>query len=204
MAAVVRYESRKSRRLSQGDIYRDVAIVEGCDPQDVSRTSFPYAVILSQECDLEQDWKAYTEQPGEPNGADYQQYSQEDKLLRHIMLAPCYVADAFREGVHIANRQMRTIPDGEWKKNISENKHIRYHCLPECEGFLQQDLVVDFKHYFTIERDAFYAKARKDFTYVCSVAVLYRDAMARRFAEYLSRIGFPERDQVVKGTKSLP
>jgi len=197
----IHYSHHTLPPVSQGDIYRNVAILEGASQEDASRTHFPYAIVLTQECDLQQDWNAFRELDSvEPE--EESRRSLEDKLLRHIIFAPCYVAAKFREGTHVKGRIMNTWNSKQWQSQICENKHIRYYYLPRKEGLLEQDLVVDFKHYFTVERATFYTHAKREYEYVCSVAILYRDALARRFAEYLSRIGFPEVDQLVKGTKS--
>ena len=58
---------------------------------------------------------------------------------------------------------------------------------------------MDFKHCYSVERDHFYesAKRKQESAYVCSVAILYRDALSRRFGDYMVRIGFPDDDEVV-------
>jgi len=200
--STIHYSRHDSPRVSQGDIYRDVAILEGASREDAKRTHFPYAIVLTQECDLQQDWNAFRELDSiEPE--EESRRPLEDKLLRHIIFAPCYVADMFRKGDHVAGRIMNTWNDKQWGNQISKNKHIRYYYLSREEGLLEQNLVVDFKHYFTVERGTFYTHAKSEYEYVCSVAILYRDALSRRFAEYLSRIAFPETDELVKGTKSV-
>jgi len=100
---------------------------------------------------------------------------------------------------------MQTWTAKQMNKQIKENKHIRYHFLPSEPGFQEQNLVVDFKHYFSIQRTQFYelAKVRSEFAYVCSIALLYREALSKRFSDYLSRIGFPNEDELVSGTKIL-
>jgi len=200
--STIHYNRHTFPPVSQGDIYRNVAILEGANQEDAKRTHFPYAIVLTQECDLQQDWNAFRRLDSvEPE--EKSRRSLEDKLLRHIIFAPCYVAGMFRKGDHVAGRIMSTWTGDRWKNQIRENKHIRYYYLPRKEGLLEQDLVVDFKHYFTVERGTFYTHAKSEYEYVCSVAILYRDALARRFAEYLSRIAFPETDELIKGTKSV-
>ena len=203
MAVIGRYIVRRIARLSQGDIYRNVTIVEGEFPDNLDRTSFAYSVLLSQDCDLQQDWDANLELMKLTSTDIEQKRKLEDKILRHLILAPCYVAEAFKDGVHIEGRHMQTWNTKQMDKQIKENKHIRYHFLPSEPGLQEQNLVVDFKHYFSIQRAQFYelAKARGEFTYVCSIALLYREALSKRFGDYLSRIGFPNEDELVRGTK---
>jgi hypothetical protein len=190
-------------RLSQGDIYRNVTIVEGEYPDNLDQTLFAYSVLLSQDCDLQQDWDANLELMKLTSTDIKERRKLEDKLLRHLILAPCYVAEAFKDGIHIKERYMQTWNTKEMEKQIKANKHIRYHFLPSEPGLQEQNLVVDFKHYFSIQRDQFYelAKRRGKFEYVCSIAVLYREALSKRFGDYLSRIGFPNGDELMSSTK---
>lgn len=198
------YVARSSPRLSQGDIYRSVRIVEGSYPDGLRETTFGYSVLLSQDCDLEQDWNASVSLTALSEDDLDERQKTEDKVLRHVILAPCYVEEAFREGQHLAGREMQKWSSRQMENLIRPNKHIRYHHMPGESGLLEQALVVDFKHYFSVERDQFYeyAKQRAEFEYVCSVAVLYREALSKRFGDYLARIGFPEDDEVVRGTRS--
>jgi len=77
------YMVRQKRRVSQGDIYKDLNIIEGRDPvadSILSETHYGYGIVLSQECDLTWDWQNYRElESGEEN-------PKHDKLLRHIIL----------------------------------------------------------------------------------------------------------------------
>jgi len=205
MAVIGRYIARRIARLSQGDIYRNVTIVEGEYPDGLDQTSFAYSVLLSQDCDLQQDWDANLGLMKLTSADIEERRKLEDKILRHLILAPCYIAKAFREGEHIEERHMQTWNKKEMEKQIKENKHIRYHFLPNEPGLQEQNLVVDFKHYFSMQRDQFYelAKRRHEFEYVCSIALLYREALSKRFGEYLSRIGFPNEDELVNGMKIL-
>jgi hypothetical protein len=178
---------RQKRRVSQGDIYKDLNIIEARDPADDSKpseTHYGYGIVLSQECDLEWDWQNYRElESSEEN-------SKHDKLLRHIILAPCYPFELFLEGNHIEGRCM-----GIWKgfrKPIKQNNHKRFHFLVKQDEINLPNLVVDFKHYFTLDRDVFYKMRTKPGKYVCSLDRLYREELSRRFAAYQARIGLPD------------
>lgn len=154
-------------------------------------------MIVTQDCDLEQDWKAQVEH--QSRGLE----DPGDKGLRHIMLVPAYVADAFREGQHIEGRTMRPWNTKEIER-VQKQEHKRYDYLSRESGLLEQNLVVDFKHYFTVERDCFYRNSKETgaFEYLCTLGILYREALTRRFCEYLSRIGFPEQNALVLGLNS--
>ena len=119
------YISRNAPRLSQGDIYRNVRIVEGEYPDGLKQTSFGYSILLSQDCDLEQDWHASVALK-DLAGTDLDEIRKvEDKVLRHVIMALCYVAEEFKEGQHLECRAMQTWSGKEMEKLIKPNKHIR-------------------------------------------------------------------------------
>jgi len=171
-----------------------VGILEGSSTEDLKRTDYRYSVIVTQDCDLEQDWAAREEQRRQARS------DPGDQALTHIMLVPAFVAEAFAAGTHFADRRMEGWGSKRFK-HIEEHTLVRYHFLTREEGLLEQNLVVDFKHYFTVDRDCFYrqAKEARTFDYLCSLGILYREAFSRRFSEYLSRIGFPPTNVQVLG-----
>lgn len=189
---MLQYMIRRGKRASQGDIYKDIAIIEARDPDNASKlikTSYGYVIVLSQECDLARDWDNYREL--EAGSAD----GKHDKLLRHVILAPCYPFERFLEGDHIHARRMNIWKKKEFQEQIRQNNHKRFHFLAKQDGINLPNLVVDFKHYFTLERDVFYRLKAKPGKYVCSLDKLYREEFSRRFAAYQARIGLPEEVQ---------
>jgi len=85
---------------------------------------------------------------------------------------------------------MGRIPSDEWRK-VCQNNVYRYHYLGNAEEQQVPELILDFKHYFTIPRDIAY---RPDFKkcYLATMDDLFREHLSQRFANYLSRIGLPE------------
>ena len=179
------YENRRLARASQGDIYGEVQVLEQAVP-DNRTTTYGYATVLTQDCDLEQDWDAHKKVSERGGGL-----TDADKYLRHLILAPCYVLEQFLGGTHIGGRAMKKWPRKEFENYVRDDKHVRYHCLPSHGEYGVPDLVVDFKHYFSIERDAFYSGTKQQASYICSLGLLHRQALAQRFASYLSRVGIP-------------
>lgn len=65
----VEVKRKKLSRIAQGDIFRDVECIERVIERrgiiEVSKVVFPLAVVLTQDCDLEQDakYKAKSHQP---------------------------------------------------------------------------------------------------------------------------------------------
>lgn len=175
-------------RIRQGDIYRDIEFVESASEQDgeieISVIRFPLCIVLSQDCDLE----------GENSRRVENKTNADNKFLLSTVLAPLYNFDHFRIGEHLSNLQLRLEDFGPRKKSkcnfIVTNQNPRYHYLSIPPGHrIVQELVVDFKHYFTVPFD--YLESRRGSNFVVAVKELYREDIVQRFASFLSRIGLP-------------
>lgn len=177
-------------RAAQGDIYRKIRVPNSASPVngedgeelEITEIEYPYAVVLSQECDLEQDHL------NRENAQD-----KHDKFLPAILFAPAYLAEKLRKGEHLkdVDLKMQNINTERWKI-VKKNDNLRYHYLRKDPNFGVLDLVIDFKHYFTISRDLFFINILNDQHYVASLDFLFREDLSNRFCHYLSRIGLPE------------
>jgi len=181
------YKPRQDIRPSQGAIYRDieVSVAVGGPDIDLQRWTFPYSAVMTQECDLLQDDSARQAEPKSDSARD-------DKLLLAVLLCPAYKAAAFRNGEHLQflGRRMQRHSSNSWRR-IKSNQNARYHYLSEWRELQVAELVVDFKHFFTLPievlRDAF----GNDKHYIARLSSLYREDLSQRFASYLARIGLP-------------
>ena len=72
---------------------------------------------------------------------------------------------------------------------IKNNQDPRYHFLRKDLDLQVPELVIDFKHYYTIPRDFLYEKIEHH--YLGTMSELFREFLSQRFAFYLSRIGLP-------------
>ncbi len=160
-------------RYEQGDILRDVTLIQWADLDkervlNVVERTLSYCVIVSQECDLEHDYNTRRIAEG----------ATKDKYLQTLLMCPAYQAETFRDGDH------------GWSR-LKQNNLARYHYLERHQDFQIPELVVDFKHYVTVPREILY---REQFNtcYVATIEIMYRDHLSGRFAHYLSRIGLPE------------
>lgn len=187
---MTRYHRRESSitRPCQGAIYRDVTVLptiplNDTDSEDeLTVIDYNYAVMLTQECDLERDF--YSHQ-GDPE--------KHDKFLPSLLLAPAYLAQSLRNGEHLADigLKMQHINSDRWRV-VKRNGNKRYHYLTKDTDFGVPALVIDFKHYFTIPRDNLYRQLVNAEHYVASLDVPFREHLSSRFTHYLSRIGLPE------------
>lgn len=181
------YENSRSERLQQGDIFRDVTVVEGVEEEKdavvAKYRSLTYVVVLSQDCDLEQDFRNRENLDSKTN----------DKYLQWVLLCPAYIADIFRDGSHLnkLGLTMQSWPGRDDWKRITQNQIYRYHFLEAFPDLQIPELVLDFKHCVTAPRSVLYREECKA-GYLGTVSELYRESLSGRFAHYLCRIALPE------------
>ena len=199
------YRYHDSLKIFQGDILRDVNIIVEYNDVEDNEFKMPYIVILSQDCDLNQDFNSYSK---------YTKYNDEldlininfdtfdkkkvddfrkvyDKLLPSILVCPAFPAEKLRNGNHLQNYNnfiMQHISSKDWKK-VENNEVARYHYLKPFPDFQIPKLVVDFKRYYTLPTHYVYSIFEE--SYVGSLNELYLERLSQRFVNYLSRIGLP-------------
>jgi len=139
----------------------------------------PYAIIITQDCDLAQDFHSR------------QSPSAINRTIPNILF--CEVTTATDLFGKLGGKQK------EWEREkIDKNKNERYHFLQRIDANADteqtgiEELGIDFKRYFTIPTDEVYERIRigqaKRRTILASP---YLEHFSCRFAYYLSRIGLP-------------
>jgi hypothetical protein len=175
-------------RLFQGDIISNVEFVEYAIEKngqiEISKILFPYVYVLTQDCDLEQDY----------NNRNKPQSDNQDKHLISVIVAPLYNIEHVYDGTHLLDigLKMQTISKNQSKsdnKLLRQNNNSRYHFLEFPKEVEITDSVIDFKHYFTINHNILLEQ--KNTNFVCKISELYREHISHRFAFFLSRIGLP-------------
>lgn len=175
-------------RYHQGDILRDIILIqwaeeaEGDQSVQIQAQILPYSIVMSQDCDLEQDFKNQTDAASKDT----------DKYLQSILLCPAYPALNLKEGSHLEHLDMKMgrLNSDQWRQ-VKSNNNARYHYLIGAPDYQVPDLAVDFKHFFTIPRNVLYRSDYKD-KYIATISELFRENLSMRFAQYLSRIGLPD------------
>jgi len=185
---MTKVRSNKLSRLSQGDIFKDVEMVEYIIERngllEYSKIVFPLIVVLTQDCDLEQDHKFRRD--GNSN-------KTQDKWIMSILLAPLYNVEHVYQGEHLSELDLRMEIINKTKspgKTLRNNERPRYHYLSFPPSIPITDSVVDFKHYFSVNGRYLHRLRTKNF--VCRLAPLFREDLSQRFAAYSSRIGLPQ------------
>jgi hypothetical protein len=183
----VRHE--KLNRICQGDIYRDIEFIEYVADMkgeiEISKILFPLVIVLTQDCDLEQDFKFRF-------GRGKFRPVTQDKFILSVLVAPLYNAEHVYTGEHLdqIGIQMQTINKNKTPgDNLRKNETLRYHYLEFPPDIPIPPSVIDFKHYFSA--NVKYLKKIRKNNFICSVSPLYREDISQRFASFLSRIGLP-------------
>jgi len=183
-------------RICQGDILRDIVyplIISFHEEEiDAETIILPYSVVITQDCDLDRDFK-------NRNTPDSNSH---DKYLQSILISPAYLAAPFKEGSHLNEfgLTMERIPSKDFKK-IKENKNDRYHYLTYNTDLQVPELVIDFKHYYTISRDSLYEEYHSH--YLATMNELFRERLSQRFANFISRIGLPEFKEIEQSVETI-
>jgi len=187
MEKKTRIRRKKSTRVCQGDIFGDVEMIEYVIEHEgnieLSRIVFPLVVVLTQDCDLEQEHRVRWSRNGR---------ATQDKWLISILVAPLYNIEHVYQGKHLSDIGMNMEPINEKKspgKNLRKNERPRYHYLSFPTDQPIVDSVVDFKHYFSVNGN--YLRSLRRTNFICRLAPLYREDLSHRFAAYLARIGLP-------------
>jgi hypothetical protein len=183
-------------RLYQGEIIANVVewvpsyAAEALDVvSNVSPVIYDLSVVVTQDCDLEQDWRKRNESPNT------------DTSLSCVLLCPA----RFAAPVFNSDPQVR----GEGTDRIRKNQSMRYHFLAEISTSADTATVgpgamlVDFKALFTVRTIELYRQLRVNTNPAkrgFRLETPWAEHLQNRFANYHSRIGLP-RDHFVAGAR---
>lgn len=188
---MIKVELKESNRIRQGDILKDIELIESIEILDgnieIRKIIFPYTIVLTQDCDLEQEFKNRQK----ISKLEDDLVVEFDKYLVSVLLAPIYNIEHIWNGEHLSllGLKMQSINKNRTPgQNIMNNDNPRYHYLEFSSEVNVVNSVIDFKHYFSVNLE--YLNKNYD-KFICSVSELYRENISMRFANYLSRIGLP-------------
>ncbi|MBU4374293.1 MAG: hypothetical protein KJ714_07645 [Euryarchaeota archaeon] len=187
------YIKHNGDRIYQGDILRDFKYQDRVFIEDnkikIQERNIPYLIVLTQDCDLEWDFNNHKE--NEEVQDKIKDKINQDKFLQSILICPAYPAEKVRLGTHLEelDLNMEKLNSDRWNL-VKTNQNSRYYFLDNESDLQIPDLVIDFKHYYSIPRDMLYKEIKK--YYIGSINELFRECLSQRFAFYLSRIGLPK------------
>ena len=175
--------------IQQTAILRDVELPDvrfrAGQRVEVAFASWPWLLVLNQDCDLLLDRLAREGKPSVEGGNAV----KKDKLLRTILLCPAFSEVHVLSGTYVEDAT-------QWSHKeapvILENRHERYHVLP-AEEPVGEPLVLDFKLILAVHPE--YLQRWVDEHPQSVIAVLlppYRDRLMQRFLNYFGRIALPD------------
>ncbi len=185
------YRKPTADRILQGDILRDVnfrfewVIPDQTQEEEkykaIEEYDFPYSVVLSQDCDLQEDYMDRRDEG----------LSGHDSYIPSIIICPAFRALELKEGQHLEDfgykMQYKNKHDFKF---IKKNREPRYHYLPKDTEYDIPHLILDFKQIYALPR-AYLYRIYKHY-YLASINELIREHLCQRFSFYFSRIGEPE------------
>lgn len=174
----------EGRALRQGDLISnarafEIRSMDGDKPAGIVRT-YGLSVIVTQDCDLEQDYKARFP----TSGTD----TNPDKLLFGILLCGVHEEATLKAGMHRPNAQK--FGSKEWRP-VEQNQSPRYQYFGWVPP-LGKQLVADFKDSFMVPCDFLYAELDAHSAQrAVQMDSPYKEHLLQRFAWYLMRVGLP-------------
>jgi hypothetical protein len=145
----------------------------------------PHAIILTQDCDLDWDYKARREQ-GDENKLQL-------KTVPSIMFCELLPEDVLRQNLRNAGVRASKLWD-----RVVQNRDERYHWIPRVDaaddraGEGLSPLVADFKRTFTIPTDEAYIRLQLGTRRRTTIEVPYLLHLSHRFGFYMSRVALPD------------
>jgi hypothetical protein len=187
---MIKVKRGRTNRICQGDIFKDIEFIEYLIEKEgnieISKILFPYVLVLTQDCDLEQDFE-FRWGKREPRP------KTQDKYLLSVLVAPLYNIEHVYKGEHLTEIgiTMEGINKGKTPgKYLRNNERPRYHYIEFPQQIAIVTSVIDFKHYFSVNIE--YLRRLKKTNFVCQVSELFREEISHRFTSFLSRIGLPD------------
>lgn len=170
--------------LRQGEILSNV--IQFCLNMDALKRGeyiadpiiHPLAIVLTQDCDCEQDFKSRRENKSGMTPAI---------LFCEIDAAEEVAGSGNKSGINSSIR-------GRIKINKDERYHFFENAVPEVDGLGEglPELICDFKRYFTIPTDEIYHRINAQETKRrCRLASPYLEHLAVRFGYFSQRVALP-------------
>lgn len=155
------------------------------DTLEVLPVTHELVIVMSQDCDLEQDFKR-RQTGGEPT-------------LPNILFCDVWTAETLRLKVE----QLDQLGRKDWKKRIAQNQNERFHYLQKVapgedhRGTGLTATAIDFKIYFTMPTGELYARlATGEARHRCVLNSPYAEHLAHRFFRFQARVALPRDHEV--------
>ena len=171
----------------QGEILSDIAEVVvipnslGSSDLQFEEIMHPFGVILTQECDLDWDFKA--RMAGDSNSA---------KICPNALLCELFPEEVIRP----------KLPRGSelWRR-VKQNQEERYYAIPQAPAGADLEqaglplLIADFKQLFAIRTDELYARIAHGLKRRTVIQIPWVQDLSNRVGYYLQRVAIPDGEQ---------
>lgn len=190
-----------NNEICLGDIVKDITISVPEDDQAIRTITFPFAIIMSQSCDLEQGMKLInTEVEAHKIDEDTTiRVRKYNPFLPNVILLPLFNDEELKDGKHLidAYNIISMNWTGDLWKKIKSNQNPRFYYM---QSISKDDVaipasVIDFKIYFSYPYELLLKNYHKH--YQISLNELFRESFSQRFTNYLNRIGLPEIEKTI-------
>lgn len=178
--------------LRQGEVVSDViqvhvrtgSLAQDAADLDLEEKIHPYALILTQDCDLDWDFKARAAEPQDQG----QENKRQAKMVPNILLCELTTTEALRP----------RLAGGDVLKRVRNNQDERYHCFPAISlsedraGGGLPELVADFKRVFSIPTDELYLRISLGIRRRALLDSPFLQHLSTRFGYYCLRVALPD------------
>lgn len=152
---------------------------------DLEEKEHPYAIVLTQDCDLDWDFKA---REARTQVDSSEENKRQAKLVPNVLLCELTTTDALRP----------RLPGSDVLRRIRANQDERYHWFPavgvqqDLAGKGLPELVADFKRVFSIPTDELYLRLSLGIRRRAILSSPYLQHLSTRFGYYSLRVALPE------------
>lgn len=178
--------------VSQGDIFRHVKYSyidkEMDNNVQVIEYEFPYAVVISQACDVISMEKMLTEHKGKVT-----------KFMPSILMCPIYDKENAKNGSHLVDaftelgieKDNESLFSSKEYNIVQKDWHYRFHDLTVNRGNenIIENHVIDFKNYFTVPLS--YLVCNKS-DRIVHLDDIFAEQITLKFATFLTRVAIPD------------
>jgi len=186
--------------LRQGEIVSEViqvhvradSLAQNAADLDLEEKVHPYALILTQACDLNWDYDARNNDPTANEQSVEEkaraEKKRQGKLVPNVLLCELSTADSLR--LRLADAGLLT--------RIRANREERFQCLPavspKCDlaGGGLPELIADFKRVFSIPTDELYLRLNLGMRRRTLLDTPFLQHLSARFGYYCLRVALPE------------
>lgn len=177
--------------ICQGDIFQHVVYnyiskEEGNDVE-VTQLEFPYAMVVSQSCDV--IGMDYLVRNGGGGPA---------KFMPSILMCPIYTKQSIRDSNYVEdafielglNYFKETVLNKSGFETVEKDWHYRFHLLDieMNKKPVMQNQLLDFKHYFSIPISSLLNSKKNR---ILKVDDVFAEQITLKFAAYLARVAIP-------------